>query len=266
MENNTFIAPKFNGYRFKDHTLPVHILEDFIALEDLLIEVAKDIYLKENANRKRVPKGFSDAIYLKLVEIEEGSAVARFALANSASTLSAGAVENISYFEKAKEKIIALIELANSEESPQSTDNKLMSFFNKIGRNLLDDESIDFGYNPLLKEGSKAILNKATRKRLILSGDQKSGYTDSIQLYALVPAINQKNKIFQAETTLGIIKCPLSETIQETVFTAFYEYKNKTYVSLKGMALFSRYEKLQEICEIISIDFVRPFRCFLTHP
>jgi hypothetical protein len=141
-----------------------------------------------------------------------------------------------------------------------------MSFFNKIGRNLLDDESIDFGYNPLLKEGSKAILNKATRKRLILSGDQKSGYTDSIQLYALVPAINQKNKIFQAETTLGIIKCPLSETIQETVFTAFYEYKNKTYVSLKGMALFSRYEKLQEICEIISIDFVRPFRCFLTHP
>ncbi len=72
MEDKIFISPRLIGSRFEDHSLPVNILEDFTALEDLLIEVAKGIYLNENLNRKRVPKGFSDGVYLKLVDIEEG--------------------------------------------------------------------------------------------------------------------------------------------------------------------------------------------------
>jgi hypothetical protein len=60
MEEKIFIAPKLKGSRFEDHSLPVNILEDFTSLEDLLIEVAKGIYLGENVNRKRVPRGFAD--------------------------------------------------------------------------------------------------------------------------------------------------------------------------------------------------------------
>ena len=38
MEDKIFISPRLDGPRFVDHTLPVHILEDFSALEELLIE------------------------------------------------------------------------------------------------------------------------------------------------------------------------------------------------------------------------------------
>ena len=50
MEDKIFIAPRLDGPRFMDHTLPVNILEDFTALEDLLMDVAKGIYLEENKN------------------------------------------------------------------------------------------------------------------------------------------------------------------------------------------------------------------------
>lgn len=261
MKEKVFIAPKLIGSRFEDHSLPVNILEDFTALEDLLIEVAKGIYLSENLNRMRVPKGFSDGIYLKLVDIEEGSAIAKFAIASAVTLTSSLPLENLdnfTYFEKAKDKVVTIIESVNNGTIPQEHDYRLLSYFNKIGRNLLDDESIDFGYNYASKAGSNAILNKTTRKKLLLSSEQKTEYTDSIKLFALIPEIDQKNSTFQIETDFGSIKCPLTENIEDTVFTAFNEYKNKTYISLKGTALFNWNDKIQEVCEVESIDVLDP--------
>src|SRR5690606_12675642 len=119
MDDKIFIAPRLEGSRFEDHSLPVNILEDFTALEELLIEVAKGIYLSENLNRKRVPKGFSDGVYLKLVDIEEGSSIAKFAIASAFSLTSSLPLENLNnftYFEKAKDKIISIIESVNNGE------------------------------------------------------------------------------------------------------------------------------------------------------
>ncbi len=261
MEDKVFIAPKLTGSRFEDHSLPVNILEDFTALEDLLIEVAKGIYLSENRNRKRVPKGFSDGVYLKLVNIEEGSSIAKFAIASAISlnpSLPLENLNNFTYFEKAKDKIVSIVESVNNGNAPLEHDYRLLSYFNKIGKNLLDDESIDFGYDYNSKKSSNAILNKITRKKLLLSSEQKTEYSDTIKLFALVPEIDQKNNTFQVETDLGSIKCPLNEKIKDTVFTAFNEYKNYTYVSLKGTALFNWSDRIQAITEVESMDVLDP--------
>jgi hypothetical protein len=42
-----FLKPKFEGHRFDDHTLPVSMLEDFSAFEELVFELAKKIYLEK---------------------------------------------------------------------------------------------------------------------------------------------------------------------------------------------------------------------------
>lgn len=261
MDDKIFIAPRLVGSRFDDHSLPVNILEDFTALEDLLVEVAKGIYLSENLNRKRVPKGFSDGIYLKLVDIEEGSSIAKFAIASAISLTSSLPLENLNnftYFEKAKDRIVSIVESVNNGELPREQDFRLLSYFNRIGKNLLDDESIDFGYDYLSKAGSKAILNKITRKKLLLSSEQKSEYLDSIKLFALIPEIDQKNSTFQIETDFGSIKCPLTENVKDTVFIAFNEYKNNTFISLKGTALYNWNDKIQIITEIESMDVLDP--------
>lgn len=257
MEDKIFIAPRLTGSRFEDHSMPISVLEDFTALEDLIIEVAKGIYLDENLNRKRVPKGFTDGVYLKLVDIEEGSTIPKFVIASImslSSTLPLENLNNFSYFEKAKDKIISIIEIVNEGGLPSEEDGKYLSFFNKIGKNLLDDEAIDFGYNYNTKSSSNAILNKITRKKILLSREQKLEYTDNIKLFSLIPAIDQLTNTFFIETEFGKIQCPLTENIKETVFTAFNEYKNKTYISLKGTALFNWHDKITKIEEIESMD------------
>ena len=261
MENKIFISPRLDGPRFLDHTLPVNILEDFTALEELLIEVAKDIYLEENKNRTRTPKGFSDGIYLKLLNIGEGSSIAIFAIASSiilnSSPLAANN-NNFIYFEKAKHKIISIIESVNSDEHSSSIEHKYLSYFNGIGKNLIETESIDFGYNFETKTASKAILNKSTRKKLLLSREQKVEYTDNIKLFALISAIDKKNNTFSLETDYGKFICLLNDIIKETVFTAFDGYDNKTFVSLKGVGLYNGDEKLSKIEKVEYLDILDP--------
>ena len=97
-----------------------------------------------------------------------------------------------------------------------------------------------------------------TRKKILLSSEQKTEYADSIKLFALIPEIDQKNNTFQIETEFGNIKCPLTETIKDSVFIAFNEYVNKTYVAIKGTAQYNRNDKIQEITEIESLDILDP--------
>jgi hypothetical protein len=74
-ETIDFLQPRFVGDRFTGHALPLEILKDLVALDELIVETAKWLYLEENQNRKRIPKGFLEGISLKLVEVEEGSAI-----------------------------------------------------------------------------------------------------------------------------------------------------------------------------------------------
>ena len=50
----------------------------------------------------------------------------------------------------------------------------------------------------------------------------------------------------------------MNDIIKDKVFTAFNEYKNKTYVSLKGVALYNWNDKLSKIEEIEYIDVLDP--------
>lgn len=259
MDSKIFLSPRLIGPRFEDHSLPVSLLEDFTALEELIIEVAKGIYIQENSNRRRVPKGFSDSIYLKLASIEEGSSIPKFIIASLvtlSSTLPLENFDNFSYFEKAKSKIISIIETVNIGESIDSEDQKYLFYFNKIGKNLLDDESIDFGYDISSRSPSSAILNKKTRKELLLSREQKGEYSDTVKLFALVPAIDQTENKFSIDSDDGIIKCELKDEILSTVLTAVTEYTNKTFVSLKGTGIYNGNDRLVRIEDIESIDIL----------
>jgi hypothetical protein len=262
MNEKIFIAPRLTGSRFEDHTLPVNILEDFTAFEELIIELAKGIYLDENPNRKRVPKGFSDGIYLKLSKIDEGSSVPNFIIASILSlnpSLPFENLESFSYFEKAKEKVIEIVQSVNEGIQPTNIDHKYLNYFNKIGKNLLDNEAIDFGYNLDTKTESKAILNKVIRKKILLSREEKLEYSDNIKVNALIPAINQKDNKFSIEFDGSTIECDLKDNLRDTIFSAFNEYNSNTYVSVKATGIYNWNDKIVRIEDIESMDILDPF-------
>ena len=255
-----FITPKLEGHRFDDHTLPVNMLEDFAAFEELVLELAKKIYLDRNPSRKRVPKGFTDNVYLKLSSIEEGSTIPKIIIAAVTSlttpTIPTQNTEYFSYFESARDKIFELVENANSGKSID-IDTKYLNYFNKIGKNLEDDETIDFLNNSQSNRNVK--LNKNTRRKILLSRNEKLEYSEKIKEIILISAIDKKNKNFQIEVNGSTIECPINKDFQETIFTAFQEYENKTLISLKATGVFNEHNKLIHIEDIESMDILDPF-------
>ena len=66
MAKEPFIQPKFVGPRFDENTLPLSAAKDLVAYEELVVELAKHLYLTKNRDRQRVPKGFADGFHLHL--------------------------------------------------------------------------------------------------------------------------------------------------------------------------------------------------------
>lgn len=255
-----FFKPKLEGHRFDDHTLPVSMLEDFSAFEELVFELAKKIYLEKNPSRKRVPKGFTENVYLKLSNIEEGSTIPKILIAAVTSltspTIPIQNAENFSYFEQAREKVFELVENVNAGKSIE-IETKFLNYFNRIGKNLEEGETIDFLNEPTSSRNIK--FNKNTRRKILLSRNENLEYSEKIKENILIPSIDKKNQIFKIEINGNIIECPFIKDFQETILTAFQEYENKTLVSIKATGVFNENNKLIHIEDIESMDILDPF-------
>lgn len=255
-----FISPKLEGHRFDDHTLPVSLFEDFSAFEELVFELAKKIYLDNNPQRKRVPKGFTDNVYLKLSTIEEGSTIPHILIAVATSisnpTIPGANDEYFSYFEKARDKVFELVENANSGKSAD-IDSKFLNYFSRIGKNLEDGESIDFLNSSSSFRNVK--LSKNTRRKILLSREEKLVYSETIHENVLISLIDKKNKIFHVELKDYTFEQPIMDDFHETIYLAFQEYENKTLVSLKATGIFNEQNKLVHIEDIQSMDILDPY-------
>jgi hypothetical protein len=252
--SDEFLKPRLNGKRFDDHTIPLELLEDFAALEELFIEVAKWIYLNENTDRKRVPRGFTDGVALKLSSIEAGSAVPKILLVTSSLGLFPN--DNQQYFEKAKENILLAIDAAGKEEEvTKFIPENLLVYFNRIGKRLKDDETIDFSPD----SGLHAKLNKTTRKRLVLASSNINEVTNETTIRGSIPEVDKSKKTFTVLTINGQrINAKLQEPHSATVFEAFNSYESKSRVLISGVGRFDKNDKLVSIESIEHISILDP--------
>lgn len=255
-----FLKPRLTGERFKDHALPVNILEDFSALEELIFELAKKIYIEENPNRKRVPNHFTDNIELKLSKLEQGSTIPNFVIAAITNfispTLPAQNDVYFHYFESARDMVFEAVERANNGQST-GLEAKYLNYFNKIGRNLKDGESIDFLNKP--QSARNVNFNRQTRKRILLSRGEKLEYEEKINDIILISSVDKKEHKFKIELDDYIIECEIDKNFKEIIYTAHQGYDNKCYVSLKATGVFNEKDVLIHIDHIESMDILDPF-------
>ena len=69
------LKPHYEGERFKDHTLPLDIIEDLIIFQKLISELAKHHFLEANPSRTRITKNFYRDINFELSTLREGSTI-----------------------------------------------------------------------------------------------------------------------------------------------------------------------------------------------
>lgn len=214
-----FLKPRLNGDRFRDHTVPLEVLKDFSALQEMLVEVAKWEFFKAHPERKRVPRNFTAGIDLHLTSVEDGSAILAISLVFAGLFPSSN---HLAYFEQARTDIVEAISAAERGDSPR-IEPQLLNYFDRFGRSLRAGESISFP-----RDGSEAILSPETRDRLI-SLAQVSEWTEEASLRARIPEADKSRKSFEMELGDGTkLKGDLKAPYSGPVLDAFGNYGSGT--------------------------------------
>lgn len=258
MEPNTvFLAPQLTGRRFDDHYLPANVLSDFAVLENLLFEVAKEIYLEDHPEKKRVPKGFTENYSLKLTHINPGSSIPQFLLVSllAIGNCSESALESEKYLEKARDKIYKSVYCIEKDQWDQLTlGPKSLNFLNRIGKNLREDEAIVFNSGG----STEANLNKSVRDK-ISRKVERTEYTDVISFNAKIPQIDKGARTFDIDVDGTRFKYGLDRGFNTLVTKAFEEYDQETVIAIKGIGVFDTADKLKRIEQIDDLHVVNLF-------
>ncbi|MCC5839997.1 MAG: hypothetical protein JJT96_07725 [Opitutales bacterium] len=247
-----FLAPRLVGERFKGHAVPLEVLKDLAALDEIIKVTAKWKFLLAHPDRKRVPRGFTEEISLRVIDIEPGSAIPKIMLFALGGQLFS---PHQTYFEDARDSVLSAIEAAAhggtiTEHLPES----ILPHFDPLGRSLREDEAIEF--RPSDAE-HPARLDKTVRRKLLLASSQTQEYTDEVVLRGTIPAADQERRTFELQLINGQkIPGPMEAYHWETLLEAFNGFRDNVRVSISGIAQFSRANKLQRIETIEEINFL----------
>jgi hypothetical protein len=251
---DNFLSPRLCGKRFDDHAIPLEFLQDLAVLEEMIVEVAKWKFLEEHSERKRSPRRFTEGIELKLVGINEGSVMPVIALVVTSNVLFH---ENTEYFEKARDSIIdAIAAVEKHEPATDFLPEKALSYFDRFGRNLRDEEAIEFTSS---KHTQPARLTKDTRRKLLLSSTKVKELTEETLVRGAIHEADQQKMTFQIQRIDGKkLRGPIPMQHFDTILEAFQGYKDGVKVLLHAIGKFDRSSNLQSLESIEHISILDP--------
>jgi len=239
-----FLTPRMVGRRFAEHAIPLELLTDLAVLEEMITEVAKWCYLQDNPKRKRLPKGFTNGVSLKLFGVGKGSAMLQLSMVVKHPQLIPGLAQT--YYEQARTQLINAIDAAEYDEPiTPHLPSMLLPFFDRLGRSLRDDEAIEFAPQAANR---KARLTRTTRRKLLLASSQVQELTEEVTLRGSIPEADQGKMTFELQIINGPrVRAPIAGQHLPTVLDAFNGYKQGVCVLLQGIGRYDRYERLQSL-------------------
>jgi len=245
-DDETFVKPVMRGKRFEEHSIPLDVLPELPAYQEFVLELAKSLFLSDNPSRQRVPKGFSERLELRLGQIRDNCATPVLERKKVQSEL----VELPDEFDRARDLINESIEaIARKQPLPDAFPRELLPHFNKLGRYLRDDESIEF-VPP--GESSGAMYDVRTRKSLVAL--TKEDYRQTVTIDGTVRASDVDNGRFVLERDDGArIRVSLSRWQEREILDALRFYRSRS-VKVTGIGVFSPNDELKQVEQLQKLE------------
>lgn len=207
-DQDIFARLRLTGGRFDGDGMPVETLAELAQYRELVLGVARAQFLSENPERKRVPRGFTDRLQLRLRTVEEGSAVPVLERPAQEGTLLAPEDE----FTRARDAIEDAVAAAEADEPPPPRfPPEALVLFNRFGQTLKPDEAIE------LRRGSATTgprYTAQTRRKLVLR--QKSTYQEELHGIGWISEVDGNGMSCRIRLRLGPnspVPAPLDEVI-----------------------------------------------------
>jgi hypothetical protein len=207
-DHDIFARLRLTGGRFDGDGMPVETLAELAQYRELVLGVARAQFLSENPERKRVPRGFTDRLQLRLRTVEEGSAVPVLERPAPEGTLLAPEDE----FTRARDAIEDAVAAAEADEPPPTRfPPEALVLFNRFGQTLKPDEAIE------LRRGSATTgprYTAQTRRKLVLR--QKRTYQEELHGIGWISEVDGNGMSCRIRLRLGPtspVPAPLDEVI-----------------------------------------------------
>lgn len=247
-DRTIFMIPVFRGKRFENHEVPLDVLPDLAAYRDLVLELARHLFLAGSPSRKRVPKGFVDSFQLVLRKIEPGSACP--VLERVPPSLPAAMrplfARSRDVFDESRDLIDEVIAAAARRSPlPQKFPAALLPRFNQIGRGLRHDESIEFRA-PGVTSGPR--FDREVRKLLVLGEDSK--YEDNVEVVGVLRGGHIDREVLHLRLDDGReveVRCAPSLVGKHLVLRG-------KRVCIVGWGLYDRQEHLERVTRLDDIS------------
>ena len=128
---------RFEGDRFKKHTLDVECTKELIAYRNLILECAKELWHRKYPERSYLPKGFEKDFRLQFNRLEDGSV--KIPLQRVRANDQGELLDD--EFDEAADLIDATIAAANDDELlPDGLPSNVIPLFRDFGKSLQPDE------------------------------------------------------------------------------------------------------------------------------
>jgi hypothetical protein len=142
-----------------------------------------------------------------------------------------------------------------NEDVTKFIPENLLGYFNRIGKRLKDDETIDFSPDSNLR----ARLNKSTRKKLVLASSQINEVTSETTIRGRIPEADKSKKTFTLLIDNGQrITAELQDQHSQIILDAFNNYELNCRVLISGVGRFNKYDKLVSFESIEQISILDP--------
>lgn len=246
-ELTPFLALHFRGSRFDTEAgMPVDALGELVAYRELVIEVARSLFLQQNPDRKRVPKGFADRLQLRLRRVDEGSSVPVLERPSPSGTL-----DLPDEFGAARDVISDAIEAAAQNVSiPATFPGGALVYFNRLGQGLSDDESIEFR-SP--QESSGPRYTQQTRKTLLAG---QMNYQRDTTVLGWVTEVDAELMRFQLRrVNAPAISARIDAVTFDEVKSALAPTGEGPQVSVSGVGVFDRHDVLVRFDSVHELTF-----------
>ena len=131
------VTLRFEGDRFKKHTLDVECTKELIAYRNLILECAKELWHRKYPERSYLPKGFQKEFRLQFNRLEDGSV--KIPLQRVRANDQGELLDD--EFDEAADLIDATIVAANDDELlPDGLPSNVIPLFRDFGKSLQPDE------------------------------------------------------------------------------------------------------------------------------
>lgn len=199
-----FLNIKYSGNRFDGGRLPVDVVSDLQAIEDILATFAREIWLREN-DRDRMPNGYTEWFKINLTGIEEGSALPALEL-NVFEDDQFPIEENStrrSLMHKAELEFYRTLKLASESKFATLSPAQIRNF-NRFLPNLQQDEKFHCSEDPEdLKLMNSNVISLDVEKRTSFLKNIKSTYEQRVQGIALLKSVDVKCCIKLSSKEIG---------------------------------------------------------------